>query len=101
MRNRRKGLDALSGQPLSLSRCDSSQGKHGGGKEELDADAFPVKAQVEDFLSEARQHIVGADVPVGGKETSYGKYGTGEHGLRDKDTAEKGHGQTDDICQHI
>ena len=70
-------------------------------EEELDADTFPVKAQIEDFLSESRQHIVGADVPVGGKKTSYGKYGTGEHGLRDKDAAEEGHGQTDDICQHI
>lgn len=85
----------------ALFCSDSGQGKHGGGKEELDADTFPVKAQVEDFLSEARQHIVGADVPVGGKKTSYGKYGTRQHGLRDKDTAEEGHGQTDDICQHI
>ena len=80
---------------------DSGQGKHGGGKEESGCRYISSKAQIEDFLSEARQHIVGADVPVGGKETSYGKYGTGEHGLWDKDTAEKGHGQTDDICQHI
>ena len=39
-----KGTIRLKRQSLSLSRCDSSQGEHGGGKQELDADAFPVKA---------------------------------------------------------
>ena len=39
-----KGTIRLKRQSLSLSRCDSSQGEHGGGKQELDADTFPVKA---------------------------------------------------------
>ena len=86
---------------LSLLCRDKGDGQYHGGEQQLYADAEPVEAHIEDLISEARQHIVGADVPVGGKETSYGKYGTGEHGLWDKDTAEEGHGQTDDICQHI